>query len=274
LILKEIIEVKLKNICQELTKLRPKTTIYLRSLHFGLNRRLKLAPTSRSSGRQRPRRCALAVKGVFMKICIASLVLLIGTLHICVADTFEYTDSEGVIHFTDDPSKVPAAIRNSKTANKTPSLTTEESKTLDVMMKLDKIHEQDVPVKVLPDFKRNVKQFGEAFKDELGDPAEPKDSRLSTPEGTWNLFREGLKRGNLSYIKLALIGKGWDNGAGYNEMTSAQLYEFYKFTSEITIIRKEQNENAATLHVKNNKTGVNNTIDFINFYGNWKMCKF
>jgi hypothetical protein len=89
----------------------------------------------------------------------------------CFADLFEYTDNDGVVHFTDDPSKVPASIRNSNKAKKTPSLNSEESRTVDVMMKLDNKRGQDISVKDLPTFKKDVKQFGEAFKDELGDPA-------------------------------------------------------------------------------------------------------
>lgn len=208
-----------------------------------------------------------------MKICIASLVIFIGMSHISFADTFEYTDRDGVIHFTDDPLKVPAAIRNSKKTNKTPSLTPEESKTVDVIMKLDNKGGQDVPVKDLPEFKKNLKKFGEGFKNELGDPAEPIDSRLSTPEKTLTLFKQGLKSGNLSYIQLSLIGNEWDNGP-YKQLNNVQMHEFYELVSNLTIIRKEQNENSAILYVKNKKTGDDDTIRFINFYGNWKIYKF
>jgi hypothetical protein len=207
-----------------------------------------------------------------MRLLIFIFGLVIVTAPLCFADIYEYTDENGVVHFTDDPSKIPVKIRR-KIKAKESSLTTEESKIVNTLIKLDKNKTQDVPVNDLPAFKKNVKQFGEAFKDELGDPAEPKDSRLSNPEGAWNLFSEGLRNGNLSYIKSSLTGKQWNN-SGYQELNKSQMAEFGKEVSKITITKKMQNENMAVFDSKNNKTGVNGTIKFINFYGNWKIYQF
>lgn len=208
-----------------------------------------------------------------MKGYLVFLMLFIGIPCNCFADVFEYTDRDGVVHFTDDPSKVPKLIRNSNKVKKTPSLTSEETRTVDVMMKLDNQQNQDIPVKDLPTFKKNVKQFGEAFKDELGDPAEPKDSRLSSPEGAWNLFLEGLRKGNLGYIKSSLIGKRWESGE-YSGLSKDQMAAFGKELSSVTIIDKKQDENTAVFNIRSKRTNLNDTIWFINFYGNWKIYKF
>jgi hypothetical protein len=208
-----------------------------------------------------------------MKVYLVFLMLLMFIPFNCFADLFEYTDNDGVVHFTDDPSKVPTAIRNSNKAKKTPSLTSEESRTVDVMMKLDNKQGQDIPVKDLPTFKKNVKKFGEAFKDELGDPAEPKDSRLTSPEGAWNLFLEGLRKGNLTDIKSSLIGKRWENG-GYSELNKEQMAAFGKELLKLKVIDKKQDENSAVFNVRSSKTGINDTIRFIKFYDNWKIYEF
>jgi hypothetical protein len=202
-----------------------------------------------------------------MKTFFALLLFLVSAATICHAEVYEYTDKDGVVHFTDDLSRVPASKRKSRN---TPSLSSSEAKTVETIMKLENKRGQDIPVNDMPTFKKNVKQFGESFKDELGDPAEPKNSRLSTPEGAWNLFIEGLKSGNLNYIKSSLIGKQWENG-GYKELNKPQLAEFGRELANITIIDKKQDDNSAVFNIKNNKSGHNDTIRFIKFIDNWKI---
>lgn len=208
-----------------------------------------------------------------MKTNLVLLAFLMGLSRICVADTYEYTDSDDTIHFTDDLSKVPVAKRNTRKVKTAPSLTPEEYKTVNVIIKLDSKRGQDVSVKDLPSFKKNVKQFGDAFKDELGDPVEPKDSRLSSPEGAWNLFIEGLMSGNLNYIKSSLIGKRWERG-NYGELDKSIMAQFGKELAKLIIISKKQEENSAVFEIRSHKSGIDGTIEFINFYGNWKIYRF
>lgn len=202
-----------------------------------------------------------------MKAAFVALLLLVSAASVSYAEIYEYTDRDGVVHFTDDPSKVPASKRKSRN---TPSLTSSEAKTVEAIMKLENKRGQDVSVNDMPTFKKNVKQFGESFKDELGDPAEPKNARLSTPEGAWNLFIEGLKSGNLNYIKSSLIGKQWENG-GYRELNKPQLAELGRELLNLTITDKKQDGTSAIFNVKNSKTGLDYTIRFIRFYDNWKI---
>lgn len=208
-----------------------------------------------------------------MKRHIFFVLIVAVAAQVCFAEVYEYTDSNGVTHFTDDPSKVPQKIRTKKARES--SLTQEESKVVDVLIKLDK-NKQDFPVKneELPEFKKNVRKFGENFKDELGDPAEPIDTRLSTPEGALSLFRQGLRSGNLSVIKASLTGKAWDDGDGYKQLTKAQMLEMEKILSILTVVHKQQDKNIAVFDTKSRETGEDGTIEFVNFYGNWKIQKF
>ncbi|NVN91604.1 MAG: DUF4124 domain-containing protein [Desulfuromonadales bacterium] len=47
-----------------------------------------------------------------MKLLLVSTMLLLTTAWVCEAQTYRWTDSGGVVHFTDSPESVPARYRN------------------------------------------------------------------------------------------------------------------------------------------------------------------
>ena len=190
----------------------------------------------------------------------------------CFAEVFEYTDKNGVIHFTDDPSNVPKEIRLKKTG--TSSMSTEESQNLNAIMKASGIN--DFPLKSNSDYYK-FKEFirnaskNENFKNEFGDPDESIDPRLSTPEGALNLLMHGFKTGNLEDIKASLIGKLWrEYSEAYKSLTKEQLKLFYDAMANFVVTRKEQRENFAVIYIK--VRGLESPFEFINFFGkNWKI---
>jgi hypothetical protein len=56
-----------------------------------------------------------------------SLFFSLVIAQVCLADLYQYTDNEGVVHFTDDPRKVPAKFRKNERADPDASLSPKES---------------------------------------------------------------------------------------------------------------------------------------------------
>lgn len=203
-------------------------------------------------------------------VLILALIQLVATPH-CYAEIYEYTDSNNVIHFTDDASKIPKKWREKSIKSTKPSLTAKESKTLDALIEIENDH--DVPAKNLSEFKKNLNNFADGFKEELGDPAEPLDSRLSTPEGALNLFRTGLKTGDMNAVKASVTGKYWTRVEGLNGLSKANLIQMEKLISDRSITKKQLNKKYTVFELKEN-TSIIGTVELINVYGNWKIEQF
>jgi hypothetical protein len=197
------------------------------------------------------------------------------TAHNCFAELHGYTDSDGVIHFTDDLSKVPTKMREHRKRPSEPPLTPKESNMLKALMQLDRIKNHDVSVKNMGELKKSLNDFAEYSKNELGDPGEQRDPRLSTPEGALNLFKSGLINGNLNDIKASVIGKYWESFSRETK-TESRLRQMAKLISD-KVVTKIRDSNFATIEfiaTKNGKESSYGEIELINFYGNWKIEKF
>lgn len=212
--------------------------------------------------------------GVFLLFLLAVFQFI--AAHVCFAELYEYTDADGVIHFTDDPSKVPTKMRERCKKPSEPSLTPKESNMLKALMQLDRIKDHDVSVKNMGELKKNLNDFAEYSKNELGDPGEPRDPRLATPEGALNVFKSGLINCNLNDIKASVIGKYWNNGDDFRKLTKSQLRQMATLISD-KVVTKIRDSNFATIEfvaTKNGKESSYGEIELINFYGNWKIEKF
>jgi hypothetical protein len=205
--------------------------------------------------------------------CIWSIFFSLLFAQVCLADLYQYTDNEGVVHFTDDPRKVPAKFRKNERAEPDASLSPKESNMLNHMMQLDKT--RDVPVKDMNEFKKSLNNLGEGYKEKYDDPEQRRDARLSTPESALNLFRSALKSGNISDIKASVTSHYWDGfGDGFQRMNRKQLSEFENIISKRKINKREQNELYAVfelLEKDNGKEVEVGTIKMMNLFGNWKV---
>ena len=105
--------------------------------------------------------------------CLLAIFFLLILAQECLADIYQYTDNEGVVHFTDDPQNIPAKFRGkTKKETETP-LTTKETNMLEQMMQMEKT--KDVPVKNSKEFKKNLNDFAEGYKEKYDDPDQIKD---------------------------------------------------------------------------------------------------
>ena len=95
---------------------------------------------------------------------LAVTVFLFVAIQDCFADLYEYTDADGVIHLTDDPSKVPEKIRGRSKSSSEPSLTPKESNMLKTLIKIDRNTDHDVPVKNMGELKKYLNDFAEYSK--------------------------------------------------------------------------------------------------------------
>jgi|GEM_PF-3965363 len=213
---------------------------------------------------------------------LVSMVLLAAFLVVssrnCIADLYEYTDASGVVHFTDDALKVPPKIRERSKRESESSLTPKELNTLKGLMAIEHNQDHDIPVKNIQELKKGLNAFAEYSKSELGDPGEPRDARLSTPEGAWNLFKSGLRNGNLADIKTAVIGRFWKESKGFKGITKSQLKQLSQIVPDnAKVVTTMKNEHFAVIEFVVNDKGKENLVgemEFINFYGNWKLQKF
>jgi hypothetical protein len=162
----------------------------------------------------RPVRAINKLRGVNMMtkkllMMSAAFSLLLFHVHNSVAEIYEYVDTQGVIHFTDEQSKVPQNQRAKES-----SLSNKDRNLLEFIMKLDK--QSDVPVEDLKQFKKGLDEYRELLKSDGDDPEQlshPRDSRLASPEGAINLYKTSLLSGNLDNLKAAVTSKFW-TGSG------------------------------------------------------------
>jgi hypothetical protein len=155
------------------------------------------------------------------------------------AGIYEYTDVDGVIHFTDDPSNIPKNIRSTIITSVEPSPSSIEAK----------------PV---PD------KYEKFFKSKFSDLEEPKDPRLSTPEGAIMLFKHGLISGNLDDIKASVTIDYWKLVDGFKGISKEQLKKESAWIPDKYSLKKVNSYYA----IVEFKEGL---IKMVNLYGNWKL---
>ncbi len=197
-----------------------------------------------------------------------SLILAQG----CLADIYQYTDNEGVIHFTDDPQNIPAKLRGKTKKETEAPLTTRETNMLEHMMQTDKT--KDIPVQNSAEFKKNLNDFGDLYKEKHDDPDQTKDARLSTPESALNLFRSALRTGNLQDFKASVTSRFLRGLESENNTPSIKKFmlELERRIASRTVSKGEQDEHSAVFELKEKNNGpIVGTIELINLFGNWKI---
>ena len=204
--------------------------------------------------------------------CLLAIFFLLILAQECLADIYQYTDNEGVVHFTDDPQNIPAKFRGkTKKETETP-LTTKETNMLEQMMQMEKT--KDVPVKNSKEFKKNLNDFAEGYKEKYDDPDQIKDSRLSTPDSALSLFRSALRTGNLQEFKASVTSRFWQSFEGESnpQLIKKFMLKMEKHLASQIISKGEQDEHRTVFELKEKNNGpIVGTIELINLFGNWKV---
>jgi len=191
-------------------------------------------------------------------------ILLMFCAFNCSAEIYEYTDNNGTLHFTDDVTKVPKNFREKAKNASGSSLTTKESKMLEVLNSGKGFDEE---VKDLKQFKKGLNAYADYAGSELGNPTDPIDPRLSTPEGALKLFKRGLETGNLEEIKAAVTPEYFESMDRFESFTKAQLKSLSSSVPENTVT-KINNSKSATIEFRGFKVQVVKPFD------NWRLVKF
>jgi hypothetical protein len=194
---------------------------------------------------------------------LATILLMFCTLN-CFAEIYEYTDSNGTIHFTDDLSKVPNSLRKTAKKASESSLTVKESRMLDVFNNGKRFDED---VKNLDQLKKNLNAYADYSQSELGSPDDPVDPRLSTPEGALRLFKQGLETGNIEEIKAAVIPKYFESMDGFKTFTKQQLKSLSTAVPEKFITKMFIENKSATIEFRGFKVQVVKPFD------NWRLVR-
>lgn len=190
---------------------------------------------------------------------------------VCLADMYQYVDKQGVVHFTDDPQKIPARLRGQSRKNAESSLSTKESNMAEHLMQLDKT--TDFPVGNMTEFKKNVDDFADGYKDKYDDPDQAKDARLSTPDGALNLFRSALRTGNVRDFKASVSTHYWQTFKSMDDPSLKKLlHEMDKHITGRIISKGEHDEHFARYEfIEKGDGAIGGTIELINLFGNWKV---
>ncbi len=191
-------------------------------------------------------------------------ILLIFCAANCFAEIYEYTDNNGTLHFTDDVSKIPKNIREKARKASGSSLTTKEYKMLEVLNSGKSFDEE---VKDLKQFKKGLNAYADYAGSEIGNPGDPLDPRLSTPEGALKLFKHGLETGNLDEIKAAVTPEYFQSMDRFESFTKAQLKSLSSAVPE-KFVTKFFNTKSATIEFVGFKVQVVKPFD------NWRLVKF
>jgi hypothetical protein len=100
---------------------------------------------------------------------ILSVTIIFVKANVVIAEIYQYTDSQGIIHLTDNPQNIPESIRN-KSKREVPSdLSSQDKKIVGELMKRGAI-EHDLQFSNPKEMKDGVSFFRESVRKELVDP--------------------------------------------------------------------------------------------------------
>jgi Domain of unknown function (DUF4124) len=204
--------------------------------------------------------------------CLLAIFFSLILAQVCLADIYQYTDNEGVVHFTDDPQNIPAKLRGKTKKETEAPLTTKDTNMLEHMMQIDKT--KDIPVKNSKEFKNNLNDFSEGYKEKYDDPDQTKDSRLSTPDSALSLFHSALRTGDLKELRASVTSRFWQGFEGESnpQLIKKFMFEMERRLASHIVSKGEQNEHRAVFELKEKSNGpIVGTIELINLFGNWKI---
>jgi hypothetical protein len=185
------------------------------------------------------------------------IILIICLLFLCntltSAEIYQWTDSDGSVHFSDTPVNVPKG--------KKPTVRSDEP---NVNSSTSPKHSRPftVPEKIIQQSPENNNII-------------PPDPRFASPDMTWNLYKESLVKGDLESVlqclspNYALIQQQIFQPLGKEGMKKIGL--------EMRPIQKvKQDKETAKYRIRKNEKGKEITyyIQFINIEGNWKIDAF
>ena len=193
------------------------------------------------------------------------------------AELYQYTDNQGIIHFTDDPQKVPKSIRKKSMREGAPSLSPQDKKMIDGLMKRGNI-ERDLQFSNSKELNDTTTILRESVRKELVDPEDlnkPLDPRLSTPENAINLYRKALRTGNMRDLKACVTNSYWETMSP--EFAAMGKQKMAQIEHEIATIEKiEQDNTYAKFEVIRLEEGnkMSYPVSLENAFGNWKISTF
>lgn len=110
------------------------------------------------------------------------------------------------------------------------------------------------------------------YQGKYDDSNKTKDSRLSTPESSLDLFLSALRTGNLKDCKVSVTGYFWDRYSASSEQAiKKDLLMLDKSIRGRIISKSEQDEHRAVFRTKRNNNPIVGTIELVNHFGNWKV---
>jgi len=196
-------------------------------------------------------------------------VFLVMTATYSLADMYEYEDSNGVLHFTDDPSKVPP---KSKKKNRD-SFSEREKRLVETINQYQETH--DIPVKDIKRTKKELADFYEINKEHLADIDQKPDYRLSSPEGTIKMFITALQSGNKDDLRSTVTLSCWQDN-GFKTAEKAQFAEVGNKMASSTTQKLTQDGKRSTFELTEKTNSPNRMvrrIELVYQYGNWKINK-
>lgn len=213
-------------------------------------------------------------------LCISFVMVIFANAHFASAEIYQYTDKQGVIHFTDNLQNVPASLRSKSLREGPSSLSSQDKKIVEELMKRGAI-EHDLQFSNTKEMKDGVTYLREATRKELVDPEElnkPLDPRLSTPEGTISVYREALRAGNMLELKACVTNRYWEKMAEvFTAMGKQKMTEIAKdiFThADIKKIRQYDSYADFELLVPEGDKKMSYPVSVENVFGNWKISDF
>lgn len=218
-----------------------------------------------------------------MKIIILLVLILLSTsVH---AETYKWIDKNGTTHFSDYPppddqisyekikSDRPLQERAQKDSLNS-DLTKEDLQFIELLKKRGIIPEKD-PLEMLTHGQlMSLKEMlkSEIDLDSIGNPPDP---RFSSPEKTFQLYKDSLIKGDL---ELALNCLTIKHAKRQKETFKALGQEAMKKIGEdMQPIQKiKRDEQVAKYRIRRNQNGQEVTyyIYFANIFGNWKIDQF
>lgn len=193
------------------------------------------------------------------------------------AEIYQYTDNQGIIHFTDNPQNIPASIRSKSMREVPSSLSSQDNKIIGELMKRGHI-ERDLQFSNPKEMKEGVNFLRESVRKELVDPEEldkPLDPRLSSPEGAIDLYRAALRAGNMRDLKACLTNSYWENmKPEFIAMGKQKMAEIEKDIFSHAVIKKiKQDDTHAKFEILKLEGSKKMSYPILieNAFGNWKI---